>query len=73
MSQSISASKMFENMSVSDLKTYLREHGISVNGYLKPALIEIAKAIQKIMLSIVTEFEKRNDNEDIHNIIIHDM
>ena len=50
---------MFENMPVSDLKTYLRERGVSVNAYLKPALIEIAKAVQKMMLPIVTEFEKR--------------
>ena len=64
---------MFENMSVSDLKTYLRERGVSVNGYLKPALIEIAKAVQKMMLPIVTEFEKGNDNQDVHNFIIHDM
>ncbi len=64
---------MFENMSVSDLKTYLRERGVSVNGYLKPALIEIANAVEKMMLPIVTEFEKGNDNKDIHNFIIHDM
>ena len=67
MSYSTSGSKMFENMSVSDLKTYLRERGVSVNGHLKPALIE------KMMLPIVTEFEKGNDNKDIHNFIIHDM
>ncbi len=60
-------------MSVSDLKTYLRERGVSVNGYLKPALIEIANAVEKMMLPIVTEFEKGNDNKDIHNFIIHDM
>ena len=26
-----------------------------------------------MMLLIVTEFEKGNDNEDIHNFIIHDL
>ena len=64
---------MFENMSVSDVKTYIRERGVSVNGYLKPALTEIAKAVQKMMLPIVTEFKNGNDNEDMHNFIIHDM
>ena len=58
-------------MSVSDRKTYLCERNVSVNGYLEPALIETAKAVQKMMLPIATEFEKGNDNEDIHNFIIH--
>ena len=60
-------------MSVNDLKTYLRERGVSVNGYLKPALIEIANAVEKMMLPVVIEFEKGNNNQDIHNLIIHDM
>jgi hypothetical protein len=66
---------MFENMSVNDLKTYLRERGVSMNGYLKPALqlIEIANAVEKMMLPVVIEFEKGNNNQDIHNFIIHDM
>jgi hypothetical protein len=73
MSYSSLGSKMFENMSVNDLKTYLRERGVSVNGYLKPALIEIANAVEKMMLPVVIEFEKGNNNQDIHNFIIHDM
>ena len=44
---------MFENMSVSDLKTYLHERGVSVNGYLEPTLIEIANAVEKMMLPVV--------------------
>ena len=44
---------MFENMSVSDLKTYLHERGVSVNGCLEPALIEIANAVEKMMLPVV--------------------
>jgi hypothetical protein len=60
-------------MSVNDLKTYLRKRGVSVNGYLKPALIEIANAVEKMMLPVVIEFEKGNNNQDIHNFIIHDM
>ena len=57
-------------MSVSELRAYLRERGVSVNGYLKPALVEIAAAVQKMMLPIDVNFEKVNDDQ---HFVIHDM
>ena len=37
----------FEKMSLSDLKEYLKVQGVSVTGYLKPALVHIAKSVEK--------------------------
>ena len=57
-------------MSVNEFRAYLRERGVSVNGYLKPALVEIAAAVQKMMLPIDVNFEKVNDDQ---HFVIHDM
>ena len=43
----------FEKMSLCDLKEYLKAQGVSVTGYLKPALVEIAKSVQKMMLPVL--------------------
>jgi hypothetical protein len=56
-----------------ELKTYLRERGVSVNGYLKPALVNIAIAVEKMMLPVDPNFEKEKGSQDIHKLIIHDM
>jgi ABC-type uncharacterized transport system substrate-binding protein len=45
-------SKTFSSINVASLKNYLQERGITVNGYLKPALVEITFAVQKMMLPI---------------------
>ena len=50
MSSEESESTMFKNMSVSQLKNYLQNRGISLHCYLKPALVEIAAAVNKMML-----------------------
>jgi hypothetical protein len=39
-------------MSVSQLKEYLQNRGVSVHGYLKPALVEIVIAVNKMMLPL---------------------
>ncbi len=52
MSTEESQSKIFKNMSVSQLKEYLQNRGVSVHGYLKPALVEIAIAVNKMMLPL---------------------
>ena len=62
--------KMFNEMTMLELKTYLRERGVSVNGYLKPALVNIALALEKMMLPIDPNFEKEKSS---HKLIIHDM
>ena len=54
-------------MSVAQLKDYLQSRGVSVSGYLKPALIEIATAVNKMMLPLISNFEDKAalDNETI--------
>ena len=32
----------FKNMNMASIKNYLKERGVTVNGYLKPALVTIA-------------------------------
>ena len=70
MSSDSSGSRMLDNISVSELRAYLHERGVSVNSYLKPALVEIAVAVQKMMLPIDVNFEKVNDDQ---HFVIHDM
>ena len=70
MSSNMPGSKAFGNMSVAELKVYLQERGVTVNGYLKPALITIATAVEKMMLPVDPNFEKEKADG---KLIIHDM
>lgn len=47
-----SASKKVKNMNQAELKVYLQLRGIPINGYLKPALVKIANAVEMMMLPI---------------------
>ena len=40
------------SMTVAELKKYLQIRGVTVNGYLKLALLEIAQAVEKMMLPV---------------------
>lgn len=62
----------FNTMNVGELKTYLQEHGVSVSGYLKTLLVEIAPAVERMVLPVDPNFEKDQAN-DADNLIIHDM
>ena len=53
-----------------ELKEYLQARGVTVTGYLKPALVEIANAVQKMMLPLDPNFECRDDSE--RKLIIHE-
>ena len=39
-----------------ELKQYLKERGVAISGYLKPTLVEIANAVEKMMLPINPKF-----------------
>ena len=56
---------MFKNMtvSVSQLKNYVQNRGVSVHGYLKPALVEIASAVNKMMLPPNPKLKEKVDPE----------
>ena len=62
----------FNAMNVADLKKYLLERGVSVSGYLKTSLVEIAAAVQRMVLPVDPNFEKDQTNDEEH-LIIHDM
>ena len=69
-----SVSEKFASMTVAGLKKYLQERGVTVHGYLKPALIAIATAVDKMMLPIDPNFECDNAEEKLKNkLIIHDV
>ena len=67
-------SDKFRAMNVAGLKKYLRERGITTNGYLKPALVTIASAVEKMMLPIDPNFECDDPEKNLNKrLIIHDV
>ena len=66
----------FNAMNVAELKKYLQERGVSVSGYLKASLVEIASAVERMLLPVDPNFEKDKTSDAdkfiIHDIVIHD-
>ena len=62
----------FNAMNVAELKKYLQERGVSVSGYLKASLVEIASAVERMLLPVDPNFEK-DKTSDADKFIIHDM
>ena len=62
----------FKAMNVAELKKYLQDRGVSESGYLKPSLVQIASAVERMVLPIDPNFEKDQTN-DVGTLIIHDM
>ena len=54
-----------------NLKKYLQERGVSVRGYLKTSLAEIASAVERMVLAVDPNFEKDQTN-DADKLTIHD-
>ena len=49
--------KKLKDMTMLELKEYLQARGVTVTGYLKPALVEIANAVENCMpLSMFLSF-----------------
>ena len=53
----------FKAMTVAAIKKYLQERGVSVNGYLKSGLVEIAVAVEKMMLPLDPNFETASNSD----------
>ena len=69
-------SERFSSMNVAGLKnSYLQKCGVTVHGYLKPALIAIATAVNKMMLPIDPNFECHDAGKNlvIHDVVIRDL
>ena len=65
-------SKKCKNMSVIQLKECLQNRGVSVSGYLKPALVEIATAVNQMMFPLSCNFEEK-ETLDYHHFYINEM
>ena len=61
-------------MNIKELQQYLSDRGVTVSGHLKPALVEIAAAVERMCLPLDPNFEK-DDQEKIleQRLCIHDM
>ena len=59
--------KKFKTMNVVSIKNYLKERGVTVNGYLKLASVTIAAAVEKIMLSLDPNYERDNNEKTYVN------
>ena len=55
-----------------NLKKYLHERGVSVSGYLKTSLVEIASAVERMVFPVDPNFEKYQTT-DADKLIIHEM
>ncbi|CAB4002542.1 Hypothetical predicted protein [Paramuricea clavata] len=61
-------------MNVASIKKYLKERGVTVNDYLKLALVTIAAAVEKIMLPLDPSYETNNKEKNVRQrLFIHDM
>ena len=63
----------FKAMSVKQLQQYLINHGVTVSGHLKPALIDIASCVERMGLPVDQNFEQDEHNQLERRLIIHDM
>ena len=59
-------------MNMAELKKYLQERGVSVSGHLKSSLVQIASAVERMVLPVDPNFEK-DQTTDYDKLIIHDM
>ena len=62
----------FNAMNVAELRKYLQERGVSVSGYLKTSLVEIASAVEGIVLPVHPNFEK-DQTTGADKLIINDI
>ena len=60
--QNVSAEEQ-QPMNVTELKKYLQDHGVLLSGYLKPSLVEIASAVEWMVLPVDPNFEKDETND----------
>ena len=57
---------------MADLKQYLKARGVSVTGYLKPALVEIAKSVEKMLIPVLDYAKSKEENKLIIRVEIED-
>ena len=66
----------FSKMTVIEIKSFLIERGVTVNGYHKASLIEIANSVQKMKFPSIESLLCKNTNELVQRdgkLLINDM
>ena len=64
----------FNQMTVTQIKSFLIQRGVSVNGYNKPALVEIAFAVQKMGLPFIQEMHTSTSGvQNEEQLFIYEM
>ena len=67
-------SETFRKMNVIQIKNFLLERGVSVNGYDKSSLIKIASAVEKMGITRVPSMTDHGYGvENDERLIIHEM
>ena len=56
----------FKAMNVAELKKYLQDRGVSVSGYLKPSLVEIASAVERMVFPLTQTLKKIRQMMRVH-------
>lgn len=60
----------FDAMKVPELRKYLLDRGVSVSGYLKKTLVEIASAVEKLSLPVTSDLFEQDKSLIIHDMVI---
>ena len=63
--ENMSREEKFKTMKLPELKAYLQNQGITVNSYLKPELVAIACAVEKISLPLLFQVSEAQDQLNI--------
>ena len=66
-------SRDFTKMTVTEIKKFLVDRGVTVNGYNKAALAEIASAVQKMKLPCIHNLHDKVSKENEDELFIDDM
>ena len=66
-------SRDFTKMTVTEIKKFLVDCGVTVNGYNKAALAEIASAVQKMKLPCIHNLHDKVCKENEDELFIDDM
>ena len=67
------ANDQFKGMRVKQLQQYLINHGNTVSGHLKPALIDIASCVEKMAFPVDLNFENDEHILQERQLFINDM
>jgi hypothetical protein len=72
--ENMSREEKFKAMKLPELKAYLQNRGITVNSYLKPGLVAIACAVEKMSLPLLFQVSEAQDQLNLsRRLRVHDI